>query len=138
MVGTTERTQLPTGTVTFLRTDVEGSMALARVHGETWDRANATHLGLIRRAVDRHGGVCVRTEGDAFFGAFQEAGAAVLAAIDAQRTVSAHPWPTETPISVRMGLHSGEAHLAGDDYGGFEVNRAARIAAAGHGGQILL
>jgi predicted ATPase/class 3 adenylate cyclase len=133
-----ERSNLPVGTVTFLRTDVEGSMALARAHGETWDRTNATHLGLIRRAVDAHGGVCVRTEGDAFFGAFQEAGAAVLAAVDAQRALSGHDWPAETPISVRMGLHSGEAHLAGADYGGFEVNRAARIAAAGHGGQVLL
>jgi predicted ATPase len=113
-------------------------MAIARAHGETWDLANATHLGLIRRAVDAHGGVCVRTEGDAFFGAFQEAGAAVLAAADAQRALSIHDWPAEIPVMVRMGLHSGEAHLAGDDYGGFDVNRVARIAAAGHGGQVLL
>ena len=129
---------LPVGTVTFLRTDVEGSMALARANGETWDRVNAIHLGLIRRAVDARGGVCVRTEGDAFFGAFQEAGAAVLAAVDAQRAIAAYEWPAEIPVRVRIGLHSGEAHLAGDDYGGFEVNRAARIAAAGHGGQIVL
>jgi predicted ATPase/class 3 adenylate cyclase len=132
------RPDLPTGTVTFLRTDVEGSMALARALGDGWDKINAAHLGLIRRAVDAHGGVCVRTEGDAFFGVFPEAGAAVTAAIEAQRTLSEHAWPDEAPIRVRMGLHSGEAHLAGDDYGGFEVNRAARIAAAGHGGQIVL
>src|SRR5512146_3557319 len=132
------RIDLPTGTVTFLRTDVEGSMGLARALGARWDEVNATHLGIIRRAVDSHGGVCVRTEGDAFFGVFPEAGAAVAAAVDAQRALAAHPWPPEAPVRVRMGLHSGEAHLAGDDYGGFEVNRAARIAAAGHGGQIVL
>lgn len=132
------RADLPTGTVTFLRTDVEGSMGLARALGPRWDEANAEHLDVIRRAVDAHGGVCVRTEGDAFFGVFPEAGAAVAAAIEAQRALSAHAWPMDAAVRVRMGLHSGEAHLAGDDYGGFEVNRAARIAAAGHGGQIVL
>jgi predicted ATPase/class 3 adenylate cyclase len=132
------RLDLPTGTVTFLRTDVEGSMALARAIGARWDAVNATHLGLIRRAVDANGGVCVRTEGDAFFGAFPEAGAGVRAAIEAQRAVTTHAWPDDAVVRVRIGLHSGEAHLAGDDYGGFEVNRAARIAAAGHGGQIVV
>ncbi len=132
------RLDLPTGTVTFLRTDVEGSMGLARTLGARWDEVNAVHLGLIQRAVNSHGGVCVRTEGDAFFGVFPEAGAAVAAAIDAQRALAAHPWPDDGPVRVRMGLHSGEAHLAGDDYGGFEVNRAARIAAASHGGQVVL
>ena len=133
-----QRSDLPVGTVTFLRTDVEGSMSLARAHGATWEQANAGHLGLIRRAVEAHGGTSVRTEGDAFFGAFQEAGAAVSAAADAQRALSTHDWPDGIQVSVRMGLHSGEAHLAGDDYGGFDVNRVARIAAAGHGGQVLL
>ena len=89
-------------------------------------------------AVDGHGGVVVRTEGDALFAVFPEAGAAVAAAVDAQRAIGAHDWPATAPIRVRIGLHSGEAHLAGDDYGGFEVNRAARIAAVGHGGQIVL
>ncbi len=132
------RTDLPTGTVTFLRTDVEGSMGLARQLGARWDEVNASHLGIIRRAVDAHGGVCVRTEGDAFFGVFPEAGAAVAATIDAQRALVAHAWPDDGLVRVRMGLHSGEAHLAGDDYGGFDVSRVARIAAAGHGGQIVL
>lgn len=136
--GRAGRTDLPTGTVTFLRTDVEGSMALARTLGARWDAINAAHLELIRRAVDARGGVCVRTEGDAFFGVFPEAGAAVAAAVDAQRALASNPWPDDAPVRVRMGLHTGEAHLAGDDYGGFEVNRAARIAAAGHGGQIVL
>ncbi|MBA2373078.1 MAG: adenylate/guanylate cyclase domain-containing protein, partial [Chloroflexi bacterium] len=134
----TPRRELPTGTVTFLRTDVEGSMSLVHALGSAWDGVNATHLGMIRRAVDDHGGVTVRTEGDALFAAFPEARAAVAAAVDAQRALQAHAWPVEDGLRVRMGLHSGEAHLAGDDYGGFEVNRAARIANAGHGGQIVL
>lgn len=135
---TTGRPQLPTGTVTFLRADVEGSMGLARNLGLRWDDINLVHLGLIRSAIEANDGVIVRTEGDAVFAAFQEAGAAVRAAVAAQRGMAAHPWPAGAPIKVRIGLHSGEAHLAGDDYGGFEVNRAARIAAAGHGGQVVL
>ncbi len=133
-----ERSDLPTGTVTFLRTDVEGSMVLAHSVGASWDALNATHIGLIRRAIDDHGGVLVRTEGDAIFAAFTDAGAAVAAAVAAQRLIHDHPWPPEASIRVRMALHTGEAHRAGDDYGGFEVNRAARIAGAGHGGQIIL
>lgn len=133
-----ERSALPTGTVTFLRTDVEGSMALARVLGPRWDEVNAEHLTILRRAIEAHGGVSVRTEGDALFAVFPEARAAVSAAIAAQRSMAEHPWPADAQVQVRMGLHSGEAHLAGDDYGGFEVNRAARIAATGHGGQIVL
>ena len=129
---------LPTGTVTFLRTDVEGSMRLVRELGAAWDDVNVAHIGLIREAVAGHAGVVVRTEGDATFAVFPEARAAVGAAIDAQRALAAHDWPDGIDLRVRMGLHSGEAYLAGDDYGGFEVNRAARIAAVGHGGQILL
>ncbi|MFL5685487.1 MAG: ATP-binding protein [Chloroflexota bacterium] len=138
VVTATERRALPTGTVTFLRTDVEGSMRLVRELGAAWDDVNAAHISLIRDAVSEHGGVVVRTEGDAAFAVFPEARAAVTAAIDAQRALGARDWPDGVDLRVRMGLHSGEAYLAGDDYGGFEVNRAARIAAAGHGGQILL
>ena len=134
----TEARPLPIGTVTFLRTDVEGSMRLVRELGPAWDAVNATHMGIIRRAIDDAGGRVVRTEGDAMFGAFQEARAAITAAVEAQRALGGHAWPDGVEVRVRMGLHSGEAYLAGDDYGGFEVNRAARIAAAGHGGQILL
>ena len=129
---------LPTGTVTFLRTDVEGSMRLAQALGRRWDSLNAEHLAILRRVVLANGGVCVRTEGDALFAVFPEAGAATTAAIEGQRALAAHPWPEDAPLSVRMALHTGEAHLAGDDYGGLEVNRAARIAAVGHGGQIIL
>jgi predicted ATPase/class 3 adenylate cyclase len=135
---TQPRPDLPTGTVTFLRTDVEGSMGLTRTLGPAWDDVNAQHLALIRGSVGEHGGTAVRTEGDALFAVFPEAGAAAAAAVDAQRALADHAWPAEAPVRVRMGLHSGEAHLAGDDYGGFEVNRAARVAAVGHGGQIVV
>jgi predicted ATPase/class 3 adenylate cyclase len=129
---------LPTGTVTFLRTDVDGSMTLARALGARWDAVNDAHLRLIRHAVETADGVVVRTEGDAVFAAFQEAGAGVRAAATAQRAIADAEWPHDAQIRVRMGVHSGEAHLAGDDYGGYEVSRAARVAATGHGGQILL
>jgi predicted ATPase/class 3 adenylate cyclase len=129
---------LPTGTVTFLRTDVEGSMGLARTLGRTWDAVNARHHECIRHAVESNEGFIVRTEGDAMFAVFPEAGAAVTAAAAAQRALDAEPWPAGTSVRVRMGLHTGEAHLSGDDYGGFDVNRAARVAAVGHGGQVVL
>jgi predicted ATPase/class 3 adenylate cyclase len=132
------RPPLPVGTVTFLRTDVAGSMDLQRSFGHGWDEVNTTHLRIIRETVDEHGGVTVRTEGDALFAAFPEAGAAVRAAADAQRRLNEFSWPPGARLRVRMGLHSGEAHVSGDDYGGFEVNRAARIAAVAHGGQIVL
>jgi predicted ATPase/class 3 adenylate cyclase len=129
---------LPTGTVTFMRTDVEGSMALVRALGPAWDEVNAMHMDIVRRAIDRRRGATVRTEGDAIFAVFPEARAAVAAAIEIQRSIEDHVWPDAHSMHVRIGLHSGEAYLAGDDYGGFEVNRAARIAASGHGGQIVL
>ena len=132
------RSDLPTGTVTFLRTDVQGSMALARALGARWDDLNRRHLELIGRAVAAHGGVTIRTEGDALFAAFPEAIAAVEAAAEAQRAVATEAWPDDVTIRVRIGLHTGEAHRSGDDYGGFDVNRAARVAAVGHGGQVVL
>jgi predicted ATPase/class 3 adenylate cyclase len=129
---------LPTGTVTFLRTDVEGSMRHARALGRDWDAVNARHIDLIRNVVATNGGTIVRTEGDAIFAVFPEAVMAVATAAAAQRAMASEAWPGDDPIRVRMGLHTGEAHLAGDDYGGFDVNRAARVAAAGRGGQILV
>ena len=79
-----------------------------------------------------------RTEGDSFFAVFRSAPAAVSAAVAAQRALAAQPWPEETRVRVRMGMHTGEGTLGGDDYVGLDVHRAARIAAAGHGGQVLL
>ncbi|MET0773397.1 MAG: AAA family ATPase, partial [Candidatus Limnocylindrales bacterium] len=128
---------LPVGTVTFLRTDVEGSMRRIRRLGSAWDEVNAAHLAIVRSAIGEHGGVVVRTEGDACFAAFSEARAAAAAAVAIQRGIDAAELDPDG-LFVRVGLHTGEAHLAGDDYGGFEVNRAARVAAVGHGGQVVV
>ena len=134
----TNRVDLPTGTITFLRTDVEGSMRLTRSLGAAWDDLNATHIAIIRETVESRGGITVRTEGDAVFAVFRDAVAAARAAVDLQKAIADHRWPEGATIRVRVGLHTGEAHLAGDDYGGFDINRAARIAAVGHGGQIVV
>ncbi len=132
----TEASRLPTGTVTFLFTDVEGSTRLVRELGPRWQEVLEQHNRLMRDAVRRAGGVDVRTEGDALFAVFQSASAAVSAAVAAQMELASRSWPE--PMRVRMGLHTGEGTLGGDDYVGLDVHRAARIAAAGHGDQILL
>ena len=136
--GSADPPSLPTGTVTFLRTDVEGSMRLTRPLGSGWDALNATHLQIIRDAVDAHDGVPVRTEGDAMFAAFGEAGAAVSAAIDAQRALHDPRLAHAVPASRPDGPPLGRGAPCGDDYGGFDVNRVRGIAAVGHGGQIVL
>jgi predicted ATPase/class 3 adenylate cyclase len=132
----TESSRLPTGTVTFLFTDVEGSTRLAQELGPRWQEVVEQHYRLLRDAVRGAGGVDVRTEGDSLFAVFESATAAVSAAVTAQQEVASLSWPM--PLRVRMGLHSGEGTLGGDDYVGLDVHRAARIAAAGHGGQVLL
>jgi predicted ATPase/class 3 adenylate cyclase len=129
---------LPVGTVTFLRTDIERSMELVRALGPRYDEANAEHASIVRAAIMAHAGEVVRTEGDAFFAVFADAGAAARAAIDIQRAMASHAWPEDHALRLRMGLHSGAAIRAGDDYGGFEVGRAARVAAVGHGGQVVV
>ncbi|HJP64672.1 MAG TPA: adenylate/guanylate cyclase domain-containing protein, partial [Actinomycetota bacterium] len=131
-------TELPTGTVTFVFTDIEGSTNLARTLGERWPEVLREHHAILRGAIRGHGGVDIRTEGDAFFAVFASASDAVAAAADAQRQVAAHQWPADGPIRVRMGMHTGEGRLSEGDYFGLDVHRAARIAAAGHGGQVLL
>ncbi|HEX9234980.1 MAG TPA: adenylate/guanylate cyclase domain-containing protein, partial [Actinomycetota bacterium] len=131
-------TGLPTGTVTFLFTDIEGSTNLARTLGERWPEVLEQHHDILRKAIRDHGGVDVRTEGDAFFAVFVSAADAVAAAAAAQRELSEHPWPGDGPVRVRMGMHTGEGRLGGDEYVGLDVHRAARIAAAGHGGQVLI
>ena len=113
-------------------------MRLARSLGVAWDDLNSQQQTMVRDAVEAHGGVAVRTEGDAVFAVFREAAPAILAAVELQRSMIDHPWPDGALVRVRVGVHTGEAHHAGDDYGGFDVNRAARIAAVGHGGQIVL
>jgi predicted ATPase/class 3 adenylate cyclase len=130
--------QLPTGTVTFLFTDIAGSTRLLQQLGNRYAEALGQHQALLRSAFTAHGGVEVDTQGDAFFVAFASAPAAVAAAAEATRALAEHAWPEGTSLHVRMGLHTGTPQLVGDHYVGLDVHRAARIAAAAHGGQVLL
>ncbi|MFY9615543.1 MAG: adenylate/guanylate cyclase domain-containing protein [Candidatus Dormiibacterota bacterium] len=131
---------LPTGTATFVFTDIEGSTKLVQQIGaDRWRQVLEDHHRLLREQWAAFDGREVNTEGDAFFVAFPSAANAVAASAAAQRALSAHSWSDEVTIRVRMGLHTGEAQLtAAADYLGIDVHRAARIAAAGHGGQVLL
>jgi predicted ATPase/class 3 adenylate cyclase len=129
---------LPTGTVTFLFTDIEGSTQLLQCLGDDYARVLGEHQALLRAAFATHGGVEVDTQGDAFFVAFARAPEAVADAAMATRALAEHAWPEGTALRVRMGLHTGTPQLVGDHYVGLDVHRAARIAAAGHGGQVLL
>jgi predicted ATPase/class 3 adenylate cyclase len=131
-------TELPTGTVTFLFTDIEGSTRLLQSLGERWPATLEEHNRLLREAIREAEGVDVHTEGDSFFAVFRRATASVAAAVAAQRALAEHPWQPEATIRVRMGIHTGEGAVGGDDYVGLDVHRAARIAAAGHGGQVLI
>jgi predicted ATPase len=125
-------TELPAGTVTFLFTDIEGSTGLLQELGDEYVAVLADHRRALRDAWRDHDGVEVDTQGDAFFVAFARATDAVAAAADAQRALEGGP------VRVRMGLHTGEPLRADEGYVGLDVHRAARIAAAGHGGQVLL
>ena len=127
-----ETFDLPRGTVTFLFTDIEGSTDLARQLGAAFGRVRSEHRRVLREAFDARGGPEIDTAGDGFFVAFERAGDAVAAAVDAQRALA------DPRLRVRMGLHTAEPYLDEDGYVGVGVNRAARICAAGHGGQILL
>jgi predicted ATPase/class 3 adenylate cyclase len=129
---------LPTGRVTFLFTDIEGSTRLLESLGDRYVGVLERHHSLMRASVTDQGGIVVGTEGDAFFAVFRSAEAAVRAAAAAQRALAAAEWPADHPVRVRMGLHTGEGTLGGDDYVGLDVHRAARIAAAAHGGQVLV
>ena len=131
--------ELPTGTVTFLFSDIEGSTRMLRELGpEAYGRLQDDHAAVMRAAIAAGDGVEIRTEGDAFFAAFPSATGALGAAVHAQRGLASHPWPDGSAIRVRIGLHTGEGALGGDDYLGIDVNKAARIAATGHGGQIVV
>jgi predicted ATPase/class 3 adenylate cyclase len=126
------RPELPTGTVTFLFTDVEGSTALLRELGaESYAEALSDHRALIREACTKYGGVEVDTQGDAFFFAFARAQDAVLAAKEVQQALA------NGRAIVRIGIHTGEPLVTEDGYVGVDVHRAARIMSAGHGGQVL-
>ena len=127
------RHQLPSGSVTLLLTDIEGSTrVLNELGAEAYEEALADHRRLLREAFTRHDGVEVDTQGDAFFYAFPSAPAAIEAAGEAQRALSVGP------IRVRMGVYTGRPYVGREGYVGEDVHVAARIAAAGHGGQVLV
>src|SRR5215210_8179278 len=128
---------LPTGTVTFLFTDLERSTELALRLGDGWHDVLVEHRRLVRSAV-ADVGTEIDSRGDELFIAFEDAGAAAAAAVDAQRAICTHPWPEGAELRIRMGMHTGEAIYADEDYLGIDVHRAARICFAGHGGQILV
>jgi predicted ATPase/class 3 adenylate cyclase len=132
--------ELPTGTLNFLFTDVEGSTRLWEEHPQAMRRVMARHDTLLTTLFERHDGVVVRPrgEGDSLFAVFVRASDAVAAALAGQRALAAADWGDVDPLRVRMGLHTGEADLREGDYYGSAVNRCARIRAAGHGGQVLL
>src|ERR671932_2837390 len=131
---------LPTGTVTFLFTDIAGSTTLWEQQPDAARAALARHDALVEGIVAEHGGTVVRPrgEGDSRFAVFARATDAVLAAAALQQALAAEPWPTPTPLRVRMALHTGEADLRDGDYYGTAVNRCARLRAVAHGGQTVL
>ena len=129
---------LPTGTVTFLFTDLEGSTRSWEELPEAMKGALARHDEILRGAVEANGGSVVKTTGDGVHTAFPNASEAVVAAIDAQLSLASEDWGEARSMSVRIGIHTGEAEQRGGDYYGPALNQAARLMAAGHGGQVLI
>jgi class 3 adenylate cyclase len=130
---------LPSGTVTFLFSDIEGSTALLKQLGDAaYTELLGQHRRLVRAAFASHDGQEIDTQGDAFFYSFPRARQAVVAAVEVQRAHAAATWPGGVSVRVRIGLHTGEPAVGEEGYTGLDVVRAARIAAVGHGGQILL
>ena len=128
----------PSGTVTFAFTDIEGSTRLLQQLGDDYAEVARDHRRLVRERFGEAGGTEIDTQGDAFFFSFTRARDAVRGAVDAQRALRDHEWPRGVEVRVRMGLHTGEPTVGDEGYLGMDVVRAARIASAGHGGQILL
>ncbi len=133
-----DRDELPTGTVTLLFTDIEGSTALLERLGDAYGDVLALHNATLREIWRSHRGVEVKTEGDAFFVAFEAATDAVAAAQAGQEALAAAVWPEGAALRVRMGMHTGEPRVRDDDYWGSDVHYAARVASAANGGQVLL
>src|SRR5437867_4768492 len=127
---------LPRGTVTLLFTDIEGSTRLLQQVGHRYERVLTECRQLLRAAFHQWNGHEVDTQGDAFFVAFARASDAVSAAVTAQRSFAAHPWPEGVVVLARMGLHTGEPKLSSEGYVGLDIHYAARIMSAGHGGQV--
>ncbi|HEX5840787.1 MAG TPA: BTAD domain-containing putative transcriptional regulator, partial [Anaerolineales bacterium] len=128
----------PSGTVTFLFTDIQGSTRLLDKLGDQYATSLAEHHRILRAAIQKWRGTEMDTQGDAFFVTFTRALDAVQCAAEAQRMLAGHTWPLDEPVRVRMGLHTGEPLLASTGYVGMDVHRAARIGDAGHGGQVVL
>jgi len=131
-------TELPRGTVSLLFTDIEGSTQLQRRLGVEYQAVVELHRRLLEEAIAANGGTVVDRQTESFFAVFASARDAVGAAVQAQQSLASHAWPKGGGPKVRMGLHAGEPELAGDRYVGLAVSRAARICAAGHGGQVLV
>ncbi len=129
---------VPSGTVTFLFTDIEGSTKLLEQLHDGYVKVLADQRDLLRAAFTHYYGHEIDTQGDAFFVAFPRALDALHCVIEAQQALARHAWPGGAQVRVRMGLHTGEPVVAGTGYVGMDVHRAARVAAAGHGGQVLL
>jgi len=129
---------LPSGTVAFLMSDIEGSTRLAAAAGAKFPDLLDAHFALMRSAIEAHGGTIVSTEGDSVFAVLPTARAAIGAAVEGQRAMESHDWPPDRAVHVRMGVHVGEAMFGGRDYTGIDVHRAARIMAAAWGGQVIV
>src|SRR6184192_3238376 len=129
---------LPTGTVTFLFTDIEGSTKLMQDVGDRYVAAQTAHHDILRAAFTGSRGRELRTEGDSFFCVFESAVDACGAAAAAQSGFAKHEWPEGVTLRVRMGLHTGEAPLVGNEYIGLDVHHAARVASAAHGGEVVV
>jgi len=129
---------LPSGTVTFVFSDIEGSTGLLKRLGDEYAELIAEHRRIVRETFAVHGGVEIDTQGDSFFFAFARARDAVAAAVTAQRAHAEHSWPRGEIVRVRMGLHTGEPAVGDEGYLGLDVVRAARLAASGAGGHVLL
>jgi class 3 adenylate cyclase len=130
--------ELPSGTVSMLFSDIEGSTLLLSRLGLSYTDALDRHRQVLRSAWARFGGTELGTEGDSFFVVFPTADAAVAAAVQAQRGLADQAWPGGERVRVRMGIHTGSPQVHDDDYVGMDVHRAARIMASGHGGQVVL
>jgi predicted ATPase/class 3 adenylate cyclase len=129
---------IPTGTVTLLFTDIQGSTRLWEADPRTMATALRRHDEILRGAIGRAGGFVFKTVGDAFHAAFETPVGALSAALDAQRALSDETWPTSRPVRVRMGIHTGMCEERDNDYFGPTVNRTARLEAIAHGGQLLV
>jgi class 3 adenylate cyclase len=130
--------ELPSGTVTLLFTDIEGSTGLMRKLGDLWPEAHGRHRRILRESFGAAGGREVDTQGDSFFFVFPRVRDAARAAVDGQRGLKAADWPQGEEVRVRMAIHTGEPTVGEEGYLGLDVVRGARLCAAAHGGQIVL